>query len=166
MPLRIRPLLWSLFFYFILSGTAYAESPIAPDQRRGVEQTFLTFPEWYLVHSPAEYAVYTTQHPAHEFPFITHIQQLWSSYAAVTREQIQAKYPANLGYHLMIGVIATSTTIEYGLRWAYENTLGRMSWATTSHGLTAEDRYAAQVAQDYVDFIRQQPWYLYDFFPN
>ncbi|WP_244545220.1 hypothetical protein [Collimonas sp. OK607] len=63
----------------------------------------------------------------------------------------------------MILVLASSTTVEYSLRWAYENTLGRLSWATSSGHLTAEDRYGAEIAQDYVKFIRQEPWYLYDF---
>jgi hypothetical protein len=139
-----------------------AESPIAPDQRRSVEQTFLTFPEWFLVHSPAEFARYVRQHPAHGFPFLGHVGQIWTSYAAVTGEQVRANYPGNAGYHVMIGVIGGSTTVEYGLRSLYENTLGRISWATAS-ALTPEDEYGARVAQDYVDFIRKEPWYLYDF---
>ncbi len=142
--------------------TSAAESPIAPDQRRSVEQTFLTFPEWFLVHSPAEYARYVKKHPAHGFPFLGHVGQIWTSYAAVTEEQVRAKYPGNAGYHVMIGVIGSSTSVEYGLRSMYENTLGRISWATAS-GLTPEDEYGARVAQDYVDFIRKEPWYLYDF---
>ena len=33
--------------------------PVAPEEhRRTPDQTFLTFPEWFLVHSPAEYAAY------------------------------------------------------------------------------------------------------------
>lgn len=138
------------------------ESPVPPDQRRSVEQTFLTYPEWFLVHSPAEYADMTATRPAHEFPFARHIGQLWSSYGDVVAEQHRQHYPANLGYHVMIGVTATSTTAEYGIRWGYENTLGRISWAAAS-GLTPEDRYGAATARDYVDFIRKQPWYLYDF---
>lgn len=114
------------------------------------------------MHSPAEYAAMAASRPAHEFPFIRHIGQLWSSYGAVVGEQRRAHYPANLGYHVMIGVIGTSTTLEYALRSGYENTLGRISWATAS-SLSAEDRYGAAAAQDYVDFIRREPWYLYDF---
>lgn len=144
------------------SALAY-ESPIPPDQRRGVEQTFLTYPEWFLVHSPAEYAAYVKSHPAHGFPFLGHVCQLWSSYASVTREQIRQHYPANVGYHLMIVVIASSTTMEYGLRSFYESVIGRISWGLSSRTLTDEDRYGARVAQDYVDFIRQEPWYKYDF---
>lgn len=157
----MRKLLLALSLLLACLASA-AESPIAPDQRRSVEQTFLTFPEWFLVHSPAEYARYVKQHPAHGFPFLGHVGQIWSSYAAVTEEQVRAKYPNNAGYHVMIGVIGSSTTVEYTLRSMYENTLGRISWATAS-GLTPEDEYGARVAQDYVDFIRKEPWYLYDF---
>jgi hypothetical protein len=138
------------------------DSPVPLEQRRSVEQTFLTYPEWFLVHSPAEYAGMVDTRPAHEFPFMRHIGQLWSSYGDVVNEQRRQHYPANPGYHVMIGVIATSTTAEYAIRWGYENTVGRISWATAS-GLTPEDRYGAAAARDYVDFIRKQPWYLFDF---
>ena len=163
----IKPrLLTALIFALcalIFSSAIADESPVAPDQRRGVEQTYLTFPEWFLVHSPAEYAVLVGTRPATDFPFLRHIGQLWSSYEAVTREQLRHDYPFNPGYHAMILVIATSTSVEYAIRAAYENTIGRLSFALGGQQLTAEDRYGAAVAQDYVDFIRQQPWYLYHF---
>jgi hypothetical protein len=44
---------------------------VAPKvHRRDTEQTFLTFPEWYLVHSPAEYAVYVKDHTPTQFPLL------------------------------------------------------------------------------------------------
>ncbi len=140
-----------------------AESPIVPAERRGAEHTLLTYPEWFLVHSPAEYAGWVAHEPAHGFPFLGHVAQLWGGYAAVTREQVRMRAPANGGYHAMILVIATSTTVEYALRSAYENTIGRIAWATASRAGTDEDRYGARVAQEYVDFIRREPWYLFDF---
>lgn len=156
-------LLFALGLLVATSGHAAYESPIAIDQRRGAEQTLLTYPEWFLVHSPAEYARFVADHPAHGFPFLAHVGQLWGSYAAVTREQVREDAPANVGYHVMILVIASSTTVEYALRSAYENVAGRLSWAVSSDALTPEDRYGARVAQDYVDFIRKEPWYLFDF---
>ena len=129
---------------------------------RGTEQTYLTFPEWFLVHSPAEYANYVRGHTPTEFPFWGHIRQFWSSYAAVTRASNDG-YPFNVGYHVMILVIGASTTVEYALRSAYETFLGRLSEATSMGHLTDEDRYGAEVAQDYVDFIRKLPWYEFDF---
>lgn len=145
------------------AGAADSGSAIPADARRGAEQTLLTFPEWYLVHSPAEYARIVQHAPAHAFPFVEQTGQLWSSYRAVTAEQIHDHYPLNPGYHVMILVISTSTTVEYALRAVYENTVGRASWLLDGGRLTDEDRYGAQAAQDYVDFIRQEPWYLFDF---
>ena len=133
-----------------------------PEHRRGEDQTFLTFPEWYLVHSPAELAQYLAlQRAPSEFPFGGHIGQFWQGYREVTRET-QA-YPFNGGYHLMVSVIGTSTTVEYGLRSAYESTVGRLAEATSDAVPTAEDKLGARVAQAYVDFIRVDPWYLFDF---
>lgn len=150
-----------------LAGGALAENapvsavPIA--DQRSAEQTLLTVPEWFLVHSPAEYARTIAAKPSHDFPFLTHIGQLWSAYWDVTQEQIAGSYPANLGYHVMIGVLSVSTTVEYSLRSAYENTVGRVGWVFGGSQETDEEHYAAVNAQAYVDFIRQEPWYLFDF---
>ncbi len=144
-------------------GVSTGDSLVPPDARRGAEQTLLTFPEWYLVHSPAEYARIVRHAPSHAFPFLDQVAQLWSGYADVTAEQMRDRYPLNPGYHVMIWVIATSTTVEYVLRSLYENTVGRASWLLGGERLSDEDRYGAQAAQEYVDFIRQEPWYLFDF---
>jgi hypothetical protein len=133
-----------------------------PEHRRGEEQTFLTFPEWFLVFSPAEYAQFVREHTPDEFVFWGHIHQFWQGYAAVARQSHARGNPPNWGYHLMIVVIGTSTTVEYVARSAYETIVGRLS-ALTARRLTPEDRYAARVAQEYVDFIRYKPWYKFDF---
>ncbi|HSD38009.1 MAG TPA: hypothetical protein VLC92_10920 [Rhodocyclaceae bacterium] len=146
-----------------ISAAVDTSSALTPvEHRRGEEQTWLTFPEWYLVHSPAEFARYmTAQRPPSQFPFLGHVGQLWSSYAQVIRATRDKTF--NVGYHVMIVVIAGSTTIEYGLREAYEVMVGRLGELTRQHGPTAEEQLAAKVAQDYVDFIRVQPWYDFDF---
>ena len=136
--------------------------PVTPvEQRRNEEQTYLTFPEWYLVYSPAEYAAFVKHSPPSEFPFFGHLRQFWSSYRHVYRATRDR--PLNTEYHVMIMVIGVSTTAEYALRSAYENVFGRLSELTAAYGTTAEDRLAARVAQDYVDFIRDRPWYEFDF---
>ncbi len=141
-------------------NVAQAQVVAPAEHRRGPEQTFLTYPEWFLVHSPAEYAQYVKQHTPTLFPFIGHICQFWQSYAAVTGAT--RDYPFNFGYHVMVIVIGLSTTVEYGLRATYETMIGRLS-ELTAGVLTEEDRYGASVAQDYVNFIRERPWYEYDF---
>jgi hypothetical protein len=120
------------------AANAATASVTPTEHRRGEEQTFLTYPEWFLVHSPAEYATYVREHTPSDFPFWGHIGQLWRSYGAVTRAT--RDYPFNPGYHVMICVIATSTTVEYAIRSAYETVIGRLSELTAVHGLTEEDR--------------------------
>jgi hypothetical protein len=132
-----------------------------PVDRRGEEQTFLTFPEWFLVFSPAEYAEFVRTHTPDEFCFWGHIGQLWSSYGQVIHQTRARGEPTNWGYHVMIMVIGVSTTAEYAIRSAYEQLIGRVS--ALSGGRTAEDDFGAQVAQEYVDFIRVRPWYEFDF---
>jgi hypothetical protein len=146
----------------LATGVAATPSRTPAEFHRGGDQTFLTFPEWFLVSSPDEYAAFVKERPPSEFPFFGHLRQFWTSYRAVY-DATRRDYPLNTEYHLMIGVIGVSTTVEYALRSAYENTLGRASGLTAAYGTTGEDRLAARVAQDYVDFIRDRPWYEFDF---
>ena len=144
---------------------APAASPVSvagPEQVRGAEQTLLTYPEWFLVFSPHEYGEFIGGNAPSQFPFYGHIGQFWDGYKAVFDETQRRRLELNPGYHLMIMVIGTSTTVEYAIKSAYETLVGRLTEAMSSIP-TAEDQFAAQVAQDYVRFIRVDPWYLYDF---
>jgi hypothetical protein len=159
----VNRLLAAALLLIAAATVSAGEAIVTPaEHRRGEDQTFLTFPEWYLVHSPAELATYLNADRApSEFPWGGHIGQFWQGYRAVTHET--RDYPFNGGYHVMISVIGSSTTVEYGLRSAYESTIGRLAEATSNGTPTAEEQLGARVAQAYVDFIRIDPWYLFDF---
>lgn len=145
------------------AAEAQLPSRITPQEHvRGLEQTFLTYPEWFLVFSPAEYADFIAKKPPSQFPYFGHIGQFWQSYKAVFNETQTRELDLNPGYHLMIMVIGVSTTFEYALKSAYESLIGRFTELSSSQQ-TEEDRYAAFVAKDYVDVIRVLPWYEYDF---
>lgn len=130
--------------------------------KREHEQTYLTLPEWMLVYLPGEYADVLERGLPSDFPYFGSIAQFWSYYwdaYQVTR----GKYPFNWGYHLMVSVIGTSYTAENLLKGIYEHTLGALTeWLAGSRPV-AEDRLAARVARQYVDFIRVDPWYEFDF---
>ena len=127
---------------------------------RLADQTFLTFPEWYLVFSPAEQAAYFKEHTASGFPYMSHVRQFWESYGIV-KKQIKNNFPPNNGYHFMIWVIGVSTTVEYAFKAFYETTIGRL---TDTHSvITDEDKFYAKFTQQYVDFIKDRPWYEFDF---
>lgn len=132
------------------------------DYRREQEQTYLTMPEWFLVFSPDEYANYIDRHAPSGYPYFGSISQFWGYY----RDSAEAAsdYPFNGGYHLMVSVIGSSFTVENAVKGAYENSIGRLSeWTTTGDNPTQEDRFAVDMAKDYVTFVRVHPWYEFDF---
>ena len=130
--------------------------------RRSADQTFLTFPEWFLVYGPGEQAEYLKENTSTTFPLMTHVDQIWNSYKIVN-DQLTGNLPYNDDYHLMIKVIAVSSTLEYGVKSGYENIIGRVSLLTTNSKSTDEDRFAAKYAQEYVDFLGEKPWYEFNF---
>lgn len=148
----------------LAAGLAPAAGPVTPEaDRRGEDQTFLTYPEWFLVYSPDEYADFLADdRPPSEFPYLGHLRQFWQAYRALA-ERTSQSYPFNGEYHTMIGVIGVSTSVEYGIKAAYELMVGRLTEATRGPRPTAEDLLSAEVARDYVAFLDRQPWYEYDY---
>ena len=128
---------------------------------RTEESTYLTFPEWYLVFNPQEYAAFLAKNKPSRFPYFRSIGQFWSGYCQVYGAT-KNHYPFNAGDHLTIGVIGVSFTLEYAVKGIYENTLGRLTEWVSGHQ-TAEDRYAAKVAKRYGEFIPDWPWYEFDY---
>jgi len=139
---------------------APADTAAPEEYRRGEDQTYLAYPERFLVHSPAEYARFVATEQPSEFPFFGHIAQFWNAYRTMTNAMGE-RYELNFGYHVMVFVIGTSTTVEYALKAGYEAAFGR--WFEVD-AMTPEDEFAAYVAQDYVDFILARPWYEYPFY--
>jgi len=137
------------------------KNPVTPIVfRRSADQTFLTFPEWFLVFSPDEQAQYFKHHTATTFPFTSHTAQIWESYS-IMKDQIDGNFAYNGGYHLMIWVIGSSASAEYSIKALYELLIGRL---TDTHEVqTSEDHFNAAFTQDYVDFIKVRPWYEFDF---
>lgn len=137
------------------------KNPVTPQKDlRPPDQTFLTFPEWYLVFSPEEQANYFKQHTASSFPFMQHMAQIWGSYRIVN-DQIKNNFASNKGYHFMIWVIGSSASVEYSIKALYETIIGRIT--DTHDVLTDEDLFNAKFTQEYVDFIKDRPWYEFDF---
>jgi hypothetical protein len=132
------------------------------DYSRPQEDTFLTYPEWYIVWSYQEKADYQQNHLPSGFPYFSAIKQYWSGYCCaygITR----GKYPFNIGDHVMLAVIGTSFSFEYALKGAYENTVGRFTEWLSSGDPAEEDRYAARVAKEYADFVHIRPFYEFSF---
>ncbi len=133
-----------------------------PVYERPESQSFLAHPEWFIVYSSDEYAAWTRTRLPHQFPFARSVGQFWRNWKHVSRASRQEN-PGNGQYSLMLGVIGVSYSVEYALKWAYEGTVGRFSAWTAGGRMTAEDRFAHEVAADYAKFIHTIPWYQYPF---
>jgi FAD/FMN-containing dehydrogenase len=132
------------------------------EYERPESQSFLAHPEWFIVYSADEYGAWTQDQLPHGFPFARSIGQYWHNWGQVARAS-RKENPKNGRYSLMLGVIGVSYSVEYALKGAYENTVGRVSAWTSGGRMTDEDRYAHQVAADYGRFIHNIPWYEYPF---
>jgi hypothetical protein len=130
---------------------------------RPEDGSFLSYAEWYIVWSYQEKAAWQRAHLPSGFPYFAAIGQYWSGYCC-SYSVVRGRYPFNFADHLMLSVIGSSFTLEYALKGMYENTLGRFSEWTARHELTDDDRYAAEVAREYGQFVADRPFYEFPFF--
>lgn len=165
---KLRNKLWDAYYAngrlraaSVSASAIAAELEHYPGYKRDEAQTYLTLPEWFLVYSPAEYAQFVQAHPPADFPYFGSVGQFWSWYRDAYNATKEQK-GFNVGYHVMVSVIGSSFTIENTVKGIYENLIGRLTWWLTSEP-TQEDRFAARVAQEYVDFIHVTPWYEFPF---
>lgn len=129
---------------------------------RPEDDTFLSYPEWYIVWSYQEKADFQKEHLPSGFPYFAAVRQYWSSYCCIARA-IRGKYPFNMGEQVMLVVIGTSFSAEYILKGAYEKSVGRLSEWSSGHLPTREDDLSYHVAREYADFVHVRPFYEFHF---
>lgn len=139
-----------------------AVTDLIRDYTRPEDDTFLSYPEWYIVWSYQEKADHQQTHLPSGFPYFGAVQQYWGSYCCISR-LLQPNYPFNAGEQVMLVVIGTSFSAEYTLKGAYENTIGRVSEWTSGGQRVEEDEYAYKVAREYADFVHIRPFYEFRF---
>ncbi len=139
-----------------------AAPDIGEKNRRPVEDSYFSYPEWYIVWSYEERAQYLPKNLPSGFPYFASIGQYWKSYCFICG-LTQSRHQFNFGNHLSSFVLGGSFALEYSIRGAYEQTIGRLSEWTSSHELVEEDAYAARVAREYADFVYIRPFYEFHF---
>jgi hypothetical protein len=131
--------------------------------RRPLEDSYYSYPEWYIVWSYDERASYLERGSMpSEFPYFASIRQYWRGYCFIWG-LTRSRHQFNFGDHLMLVVLGSSFALEYGIRGAYEQTIGRFSEWTSANQLVDEDAYAAKVAREYADFVYVRPFYEFHF---
>ena len=161
--------LWSAAFIGVKcysstpSSRAPAVAPPAnvPHYTRAEAFTYLTLPEWLIVFDADEYASFVASRPPSGFPHVGAIRQYWGLYGTAC-SATRRTHPFERGYHMMLGVLGASFTVESSLRYLYEHTAGWLTERMSSTD-TAEDALARRTARDYGAFMHRTPWYEYPF---
>lgn len=130
--------------------------------RRKLDNTFFTFPEWYIVYSFEDFGRFLERGSESGFNYLGHILGFWRSFCTINRA-VPATTESRTEVKTMIYIIGVSYSLEYAIKGLYENTIGRIfEWIRGEHR-TPQDDYARAVLQDYAAFLYTVPWYKYPF---
>lgn len=130
--------------------------------QRSEANTYLTYPEWHIVYAYDGLAEALKSGDEHAFDYIPSVWNFWKSTCALT--SIADRHGgADSQTRTMIYTIGASFTLEMGLKAVYEETVGRIFATIRGPVKTPQDDVASGMATDYVAFLRQTPWYKYDF---
>jgi hypothetical protein len=133
----------------------------AKDRREEVN-SYLTYPEWSIVHAYEDLAAVTRATSESEYDYVGAIRHYWSSLCSIYRLS-SARGTIAGDYKVMLHVIGLSFAAEMGVKGLWEKTVGRIALFLRGPGRTPEDDYAADVAAEYAKFLQQTPWYDYPF---
>lgn len=137
-------------------------SILPPEHHRPESRTLLTYPEWHIVHAYDDYGQVITEGDPHDFGYLRAVAGYWSSLCALS--DVSAKHGGLDGEtRQMVYVIGISFTVELLAKAAYEETLGRIAVLIRGDERAALDEVHADHARTYAQFLRQAPWYQWDF---
>jgi len=130
--------------------------------RRKENNTFFTFPEWYIVYSFEDFGRFLDRSSESRFNYLGHIFGFWRSFCTINRA-VPPTGESLSDVKTMIYVIGISYSAEYAIKGLYEETIGRGFEWIRGERLTPQDEYARAVLQDYASFLYTVPWYKYPF---
>lgn len=132
-----------------------------PDYHRPEAASFLSYPEWYIVHAYEDFAGHVAKGDESGFAYFSSIGGFWSSFCSLNRLTSATGFYGDM--KLMLYVIGVSFIAELGIKGLYEATVGRVFEWIRGAEKTPEDKFAALMAAEYAVFLRQTPWFEYPF---
>lgn len=130
--------------------------------RRAEGDSFMTYPEWNIVHAYADLADVTRQGSESGFDYWQAVTGFWSSLCRAT-SVASAAGGATTDQKITNYIIGFSFTGEMAVQGIYERTLGALTAWWRGGTKTAEDAYAQRVLDEYAAFLQQTPWYQFPF---
>ncbi|ASM72880.1 MULTISPECIES: hypothetical protein [Roseobacteraceae] len=138
---------------------------LPPDQRRPEGRTLLTYPEWHIVHAYDDYAKVISTGDPHDYKYWPAIGGFWTSLCSLSKASgPHGGFPAE--FKSTVYTIGVSFTAELLAKALYEETIGRVATLIRGETRAPLDDLTAQQAAQYAQFLRQVPWYQWDFRQN
>jgi hypothetical protein len=138
------------------------KSVLDPADHREEVNTYLTYPEWSIVHAYEDFAAVTRQGSESDFGYFRSIGGYWSNLCRINR-LASSRAPIPFETKTMLYIIGISFAAEMGIKGLYEETAGRVTAWLRGPVRTPEDEFALKVADEYALFLRQTPWYRFPF---
>jgi hypothetical protein len=135
---------------------------LAAEHRRNLVDTYLTYPEWSIVHAYEDLAGVLPLRGESSFAYIDSIRGYWRSLCAISAVA-SSRGALTADMRATLYIIGTSFTWEMGVKGAWETTLGRLTEWIRGPQPTPEDIFAQQTAERYAAFLQQTPWYEFPF---
>jgi hypothetical protein len=130
--------------------------------RRAEGDSFLTYPEWYIVHAYTDLAGVTRRSSESGYDYGTAITGFWSSLCHAT-ETAREIGPVTVDQRITNYVIGVSFSLEMAVQGAYERSIGALTAWLRGDKRTPEDEFNQRFLDDYAAFLQQTPWYEYPF---
>ncbi len=122
---------------------------------RTKEQTYLTLAERYQVYSYNEFGDFLAGGGKQaDFPFVAAIRNFWGTYFLSLDKSKGEEF--NWSYNFVSWVIGINLTVEYGIKFVYENTAGRITQSIAGSD-TEADRFIARSWNSYARTMYKTP---------
>ena len=131
--------------------------------QRKENNTFFTFPEWYIVYSFEDFGRFLDHASESHFNYLGHIFGFWRSFCTINQAVVPAAGESLTDVKTMIYIIGISYSTEYAIKGLYENIIGRVFEWIRGETRTPQDEFARAMLQDYSAFLYTIPWYKYPF---
>jgi hypothetical protein len=129
---------------------------------RAEGDSFLTYPEWYIVYAYADLAGVTRASSESSFNYFGSIGGFWSSLCGARRSTSSVRPPTQ-DQMVTDYIIGSSFMAEMAVQGIYERTIGALTAAWRGAARTKEDDFNLALLDDYAKFLEQTPWYQYPF---
>ena len=132
------------------------------EHHRPEGRTLLTYPEWHIVHAYDDYAEVIRDGDPHDYQYLSSIAGFWTSLCSLSQASgPHGGFPSE--FKQTVYTIGVSFTAELLAKGLYEETVGRIATWIRGDTRAPLDDLSAEQATQYSRFLRQVPWYRWDF---